>query len=102
MQNKGHRRIAAEQKFQDECRVYFPETHVLHHCVGAKGMHRKVHIGEYFINIVSIDEHATIHRAGKDRKQIEKKNWLDMINSLPQLSEMLPEDMEFLITDYHL
>lgn len=102
MQNKGHRRIAAEQKFQDECRLYFSDTHVLHHCVGAKGMHQKTHIGEYFINMVSIEEHAVIHRSGKARKVIEKANFAEMIDGIPHLEEMMPDGMYSLIMDYHL
>ena len=101
MQNKNHRRTAQEQRFQDECRKYFPSNYVLHHCIGARGRHRKVRLGEFFINILSVEEHAAIHRAGKDRKRIEKDNWFGMINSIHHLSDMLPEDIEYLIGDYH-
>lgn len=102
MQSKGHKRKSIEQAFQDECREYFPDDYVLHHCVGAKGKHKKVHIGEWFINFLSIEEHAVIHRAGKNRKKIEKENYFKLIHIDPSIFEMVPSEIDYLIGDYHL
>jgi len=101
MQNKNHRRTAQEQRFQDECRKFYPSNYVLHHCIGARGRHRKVRLGEYFINMLSVEEHAAIHRAGKDRKRIEKRDFFRMLNKHPHLIDMLPDGVQFLIDDYH-